>query len=125
MGYDPFAPGWPGDANTVEACRANPDSVADHGIDDVTGHYQDFIDKLPARPILIGHSFGGMIAEKLLGLDYGAAAIGIDAAQIKGVLPLPLSALHSTLPVFKNPANEHKAVSLTAGSNFTTVSATR
>jgi pimeloyl-ACP methyl ester carboxylesterase len=55
-----------------------------------------------------------MIAEKLLGLDYGAAAIGIDAAQIKGVLPLPLSALHSTLPVFKNPANKHKAVSLTA-----------
>ena len=77
-------------------------------------HYQAIIDTLPSRPILIGHSFGGMIAEKLLGLDYGAAAIGIDAAQIKGVLPLPLSALHSTLPVFKNPANKHKAVSLTA-----------
>ena len=113
-GYDPIAPGWPGDADTVEAARANPDSIADHGIDDVTRHYQAIIDTLPARPILIGHSFGGMIAEKLLGLDYGAAAIGIDAAQIKGVLPLPLSALHSTLPVFKNPANKHKAVSLTA-----------
>jgi pimeloyl-ACP methyl ester carboxylesterase len=113
-GYDPIAPGWPGDSDTVEASRANPDSIADHGIDDVTRHYQAIIDTLPARPILIGHSFGGMIAEKLLGLDYGAAAIGIDAAQIKGVLPLPLSALHSTLPVFKNPANKHKAVSLTA-----------
>ena len=113
-GYDPIAPGWPGDPDTVEAARANPDSIADHGIDDVTRHYQAIIDALPARPILIGHSFGGMIAEKLLGLDYGAAAIGIDAAQIKGVLPLPLSALHSTLPVFKNPANKHKAVSLTA-----------
>ena len=113
-GYDPIAPGWPGDPDTVEAARANPDAIADHGIDDVTRHYQAIIDTLPARPILIGHSFGGMIAEKLLGLDYGAAAIGIDAAQIKGVLPLPLSALHSTLPVFKNPANKHKAVSLTA-----------
>lgn len=113
-GYDPIAPGWPGDADTVEASRANPDSIADHGIDDVTRHYQAIIDTLPSRPILIGHSFGGMIAEKLLGLDYGAAAIGIDAAQIKGVLPLPLSALHSTLPVFKNPANKHKAVALTA-----------
>lgn len=113
-GYDPIAPGWPGDPDTVEAARANPDQLADHGIDDVTRHYQAIIDTLPARPILIGHSFGGMIAEKLLGLDYGAAAIGIDAAQIKGVLPLPLSALHSTLPVFKNPANKHKAVSLTA-----------
>ena len=113
-GYDPVAPGWPGDPDTVEAARANPDSIADHGIDDVTSHYMGIIDQLPARPILIGHSFGGMIAEKLLGLDYGAAAIGIDAAQIKGVLPLPLSALHSTLPVFKNPANKHRAVSLTA-----------
>ncbi len=113
-GYDPVAPGWPGDPDTVEAARANPDAIADHGIDDVTRHYQAIIDTLAARPILIGHSFGGMIAEKLLGLDYGAAAIGIDAAQIKGVLPLPLSALHATLPVFKNPANKHKAVSLTA-----------
>jgi alpha-beta hydrolase superfamily lysophospholipase len=113
-GYDPIAPGWPGDPDTVAAARANPDSIAGHGIDDVTRHYQAIIDTLAARPILVGHSFGGMIAEKLLGLDYGAAAIGIDAAQIKGVLPLPLSALHSTLPVFKNPANKHKAVSLTA-----------
>jgi alpha-beta hydrolase superfamily lysophospholipase len=113
-GYDPIAPGWPGDPETVEAARANPDAIADHGIDDVTRHYQAIIDTLATRPILIGHSFGGMIAEKLLGLDYGAAAIGIDAAQIKGVLPLPLSALHATLPVFKNPANKHKAVSLTA-----------
>jgi pimeloyl-ACP methyl ester carboxylesterase len=68
---------------------------------------------LDTRPILIGHSFGGMIAEKLLGENYGVAAIGIDAAQIKGVLPLPLSALHSTLPVFKNPANINRAVTLT------------
>ena len=113
-GYDPIAPGWPGDPDTVEAARANPDALADHGIDDVTRHYQAIIDTLAARPILIGHSFGGMIAEKLLGLDYGAAAIGIDAAQIKGVLPLPLSALHATLPVFKNPANKHKAVTLTS-----------
>jgi pimeloyl-ACP methyl ester carboxylesterase len=114
-GYEPVAPGWPGIPGTVEAARANPDSIAAHGIEDVTEHYAAIIATLPAKPVLIGHSFGGMIAEKLLGLDHGAAAIGIDAAQIKGVLPLPLSALRSTLPVFKNPANKHKAVSLTAG----------
>ena len=113
-GYESFAPGWPGDADTVEGCRANPDSIANRGIDDVASHYAAFIGQLPARPILVGHSFGGMIAEKLLGMDYGAGAIGIDAAQIKGVLPLPLSSLRATLPVFKNPANKHKAVSLTA-----------
>ena len=113
-GYESSAPGWPGEADSVEDARNTPDNVADHGIDDVTQHYASYIDSLPARPILIGHSFGGMIAEKLLGLDYAVAAIGIDAAQIKGVLPLPLSALRSTLPVFKNPANRHRAVSLTA-----------
>jgi pimeloyl-ACP methyl ester carboxylesterase len=113
-GYEPVAPGWPGEAGTVEAARANADGLADHGIDEVTGHYAQVIERLPAPPVLVGHSFGGMIAEKLLGEDYGAGAIAIDAAQIKGVLPLPLSALHSTLPVFRNPANRHKAVSLTA-----------
>jgi pimeloyl-ACP methyl ester carboxylesterase len=113
-GYQPMAPGWPGVPDTVEAARANPDSIADHGIDDVTSHYTAIIAELPAKPVLVGHSFGGMIAEKLLGQDLAAAAIAIDAAQIKGVLPLPLSSLRSTLPVFRNPANKHHAVSLTA-----------
>jgi pimeloyl-ACP methyl ester carboxylesterase len=113
-GYEPQAPGWPGDGDTVEASRANPDAIADHGIDDVVAHFAGIIERLPAAPILIGHSFGGMIAQKLLGQDRAVAAIAIDAAQIKGVLPVPLSALRATLPVFKNPANRHRAVSLTA-----------
>ena len=114
QGYSPVAPGWPGVPETVELARADPDRIAGHGIEEVTRHYAGIIDKLPTRPIIIGHSFGGLIAEKLLGADLGAAAIAIDAAQIKGVLPLPLSALRSTLPVFKNPANAGRAVSLTA-----------
>lgn len=113
-GYAASAPGWPGDQATVEAARSEPETVANHGIQDVVDHYGAIIDAMPDKPILIGHSFGGMIAEKLLGENRGRAAIGIDAAQIKGVLPLPLSALHSTLPVFKNPANKHRSVSLTA-----------
>jgi pimeloyl-ACP methyl ester carboxylesterase len=112
-GYDASAPGWPGDPDTVEAARANPDALANKGIDDVAGHYAAIIRELPAPPIVIGHSFGGMIAEKLLGDDLAAAAIGIDAAPIRGVLPLPLSALRVTFPVFKNPANLHRAISLT------------
>jgi pimeloyl-ACP methyl ester carboxylesterase len=113
-GYTASAPGWPGDPDTVAGARANPESLADHGIDDVVEHYAGVIRELPARPILVGHSFGGMIAQKLLGQDLAVAAVAIDAAQIKGVLPLPLSALRATLPVFKNPANRHRAVSLTA-----------
>ena len=84
-GYEPSAPGWPGDADTVEATRANPDSVANHGIDDVTNHYASFIDGLSAEPILVGHSFGGLIAEKLLGMDRGAAAAVPAAGDPVGV----------------------------------------
>jgi len=113
-GYTATAPGWPGDPATVAEARAHPEAVADHGIDDVVAHYAALIAALPAKPILVGHSFGGMIAQKLLGQDLAAGAVAIDAAQIKGVLPLPLSALRATLPVFRSPANRHKAVSLTA-----------
>ncbi|GLY02295.1 MULTISPECIES: alpha/beta fold hydrolase [Actinoplanes] len=113
-GYQTIAPGWPGDAETVAQTRSHPEALAGHGIDDVVEHYAQIIGGLAEKPILIGHSFGGMIAQKLLGLDLGVAAVGIDAAQIKGVLPLPLSALRSGLPVLGNPANKNRSVSLTA-----------
>ena len=113
-GYESSAPGWPGDPVTVELAREHPEAMADHGIDDVVEHYAKVITDLPVKPVVIGHSFGGMIAQKLLGQDLAAAAVAIDAAQIKGVLPLPLSALRATLPVFRNPANKHRTVSLTA-----------
>ncbi|GGL87619.1 alpha/beta hydrolase [Nakamurella endophytica] len=113
-GYTATAPGWPGDPESVQEARENPESIADHGIDDVVDHFAAIIGRLDTRPVLVGHSFGGMIAQKLLGRDLAAAAVAIDAAQIKGVLPLPLSALRATLPVFRNPANKHRAVSLTA-----------
>ena len=113
-GYDPMAPGWPGDGETVAASRKHAEAIGDHGIDDVVEHFAGIIAGLDEPPILVGHSFGGMVAQKLLGQDRARGAIAIDAAQIKGVLPVPLSALRATLPVFKNPANKHRAVSLTA-----------
>ncbi|MBV9870639.1 MAG: alpha/beta hydrolase [Frankiaceae bacterium] len=112
-GYRPSAPGWPHEPATVEAARANPDAVANLSIDDVAGHYAELIDAMDEPPILIGHSFGGLFAEKLLGEGHGAAAVAIDPAQIKGVLPLPLAQLRSGLPALGNPANLHRAVSLT------------
>ena len=113
-GYDPIAPGWPGEHDTVEETREDPEGIAGQGFDDVVDHYAEIIRGLGSPPILVGHSFGGTVAEKLLGLDLGAAAVTVDAAQIKGVLPLPLATLRSAFPVLKNPANHHRAVSLTA-----------
>jgi pimeloyl-ACP methyl ester carboxylesterase len=112
-GYDPIAPGYPGEPGTVQQARREPELVADASIDDIAAHYGKIIDGLGASPILIGHSFGGLIAEKLLGEGVGRGAVAIDPAQIKGVLPLPLAQIRAALPALGNPANLHKAVSLT------------
>jgi pimeloyl-ACP methyl ester carboxylesterase len=113
-GYDPIAPGWPNEPATVEEARAQPDLAANISIDDATEHYAKIIESLDAAPVIVGHSFGGLITEKLLGQGIGAAGVAIDPAQIKGVLLLPLAQLRSALPALANPANLHKAVSLTA-----------
>jgi pimeloyl-ACP methyl ester carboxylesterase len=112
-GYRAIAPGWPHELPTVQQARENPDAVADLGIDDVTDHYAQIISGLDEPPIIVGHSFGGLFTEKLLGQGIGAAGVAIDPAQIKGVLPLPLAQLRSGLPALGNPANLHRAVELT------------
>jgi pimeloyl-ACP methyl ester carboxylesterase len=112
-GYAPSAPGWPGDSATVEETRANADKVAGYGIDDVVDHYAEAIKGLDAKPIVIGHSFGGLMVQRLLGEDLAAAGVAIDPAPIKGIVYLPPSALRVASVVLKNPANRNKAVSLT------------
>ncbi len=113
-GYQPIAPGWPGEPDTVEEARNHPELVADTTIDAATAHFANLIADLDEVPVLVGHSFGGLIVEKLLGEGIGAGAVAIDPAQIKGVLPLPLAQLRAGLPGLGNPTNLHKAVSLTA-----------
>jgi non-heme chloroperoxidase len=111
-GYMPSSPGWPGDSGTVEETRSQPDKVAGHGIDDVVDHYARLIGELGAKPIVVGHSFGGLIAQRLLGQDLAVAGVAIDAAPIKGVLALPPSALRVASVALRNPANKKRAVSL-------------
>jgi pimeloyl-ACP methyl ester carboxylesterase len=126
-GYTSSAPGWPGDADTVAATRDNADTVAatrdnadalnDVGIAQVVDHYANLIGtaggKHETRPVVIGHSFGGLIAQELLAAGHAAAAVAIDPAPIKGVKSLPPAQLRSAFPVLSNPANRHRTVSLT------------
>jgi pimeloyl-ACP methyl ester carboxylesterase len=113
QGYQGIAPGWPGDGATVAESCANPDPIADRGIDEVTDHFASIIAALDDKPIAIGHSFGGLIAQKLLGEDLVAAAVAIDPAQMKGVIPVPFVQIKNALPVLANPANYKRAVLLT------------
>ncbi|MFC9351810.1 alpha/beta hydrolase [Arthrobacter sp. NPDC057013] len=113
-GYTASAPGWPGDADTVEGTRMNADALNDVGIEAIYRHYARQLAGMEAKPIAIGHSFGGLIAQELLANNLVAAAVVIDSAPIKGVTALPFSQLKSALPVLGNPANRKRAVSLTA-----------
>lgn len=112
-GYAPIAEGWPGDGASVELTRKAPDAVARRGIDEITDHYAGIIKRLPDQPIVIGHSFGGLIAQKLLAQGHAKAAVAIDPGQIKGVKPVPLAQVRSGLPILKRPGNKKRAVSLT------------
>ncbi|HEX3554660.1 MAG TPA: alpha/beta hydrolase [Thermoanaerobaculia bacterium] len=113
-GYAALAPGWPDDPESVEESRQHPEVFAGKGVDEVTDHYAAIIRQLKKSPVIIGHSFGGLITQQLLGLGLGAAAVAIDPAPFRGVLPLPFSALKAAFPVLGNPANLKRAVSLTA-----------
>jgi pimeloyl-ACP methyl ester carboxylesterase len=113
LGYATVAADWPGDPATVEEARANPDAFAGVSVGQVTDHVAELIGALNREPVVIGHSFGGLITQKLAGMGLAHAAVAIDPAPFRGVLPLPLSALRASSPVLANPANYRRAVSLT------------
>lgn len=113
-GYTTSAPGWPGDADTVQATRDHPEALNDVGIEAICRHYAALIEQMPTKPIVIGHSFGGLIAQELLANGYATAAVAIDPAPIKGVKALPFSQLRSAFPVLSNLKNKRRTVSLTA-----------
>jgi pimeloyl-ACP methyl ester carboxylesterase len=112
-GYAPVSPGWPDDPDTVEEANANPDVFADKTIGAVADHYSQVIGTLSRKPAVIGHSFGGLIAQIVAGRGESAATVAVDAAPFRGVLPLPISSLKAALPVLGHPANRHRAVPLT------------
>jgi non-heme chloroperoxidase len=112
-GYAPLSPGWPDDPETVEEAKAKPEVFANKTLDQVADHYAAVIDKLNKKPAVIGHSFGGLLAQMVAGRGLSAASVAIDAAPFRGVLPLPISALRSGSPVLKNPLNRHRAIPLT------------
>jgi len=108
-----LTPGWPDDPVTVEEAKAHPEVFAGKSIGDVADHNASIITQLDHTPVIIGHSFGGLITQILAGRGLSAAAVAIDPAPFRGVLPLPISSLRASGPVLRNPANRHKAIPLT------------
>ena len=112
-GYATLAPGWPDDPETVGEAKAHPEVFAKKSIKDVADHFDGVIRKLDRKPAIVGHSFGGLMAQILAGRGLSVASVAIDPAPFRGVLPLPISALRSASPVLANPLNRGRAVPLT------------
>lgn len=113
QGYKTLSPGWPGDSETVAECRANPQSIANRGVEEIVDSYAKVIETLPELPIVIGHSFGGLIAQILLSRGLASGCVAIDPAPVKGVWQLPVSVLRASISVLGNPFNFKKSKSLT------------
>jgi non-heme chloroperoxidase len=112
-GYPAVTPEWPDDPETVEEAKAHPETFAHKMVGQVADHFAAVIGRLKKKPVVIGHSFGGLITQMLAGRGLAVASVAIDPAPFRGVLPLPLSSLKSAAPVLGNPANRGRAVALT------------
>jgi len=112
-GYPAVKPGWPDDPETVADARARPDAFARKGVGQVADHMEAVVRGLTRKPAVIGHSFGGALAQIVAGRGLAAVSVAVDPAPFRGVLPLPFSALRAASPALSNPANVNKAVSLT------------
>jgi pimeloyl-ACP methyl ester carboxylesterase len=112
-GYHVLAPAWPRMQGDVEDIRRDPSPLNGLGVTEITDHYAEIIRGLDRPPIIIGHSFGGLVTELLLDRGLGAAGVALSPAPVKGVLRLPLAQLRSAFPVLSNPANRKRTVELT------------
>lgn len=95
-GYTCLAPEWPyRDKPAAELREHTPPELAHVGVKELTDHYEAIIKTLPEPPILIGHSFGGLIVQQLLDRGVGRVAVTLDSAAPKGVLAVDWDVLRS------------------------------
>jgi pimeloyl-ACP methyl ester carboxylesterase len=99
-GHKVIAPPWPMMDRPIADLRANPDpKLKKLSVDDIVHHYEAIIRKLAEPPIIIGHSFGGLITELLLDRGLGAVGVALDPA-LPGGVPPPPAMLKSAAPIF-------------------------
>lgn len=113
-GYAVVAADWPGDSPDVTSARSDEQAaLAGTSVADVADHVAAVTSALDLPPVLVGHSFGGLLVQMVAGRGVAAASVAIDAAPSRGVLPLPFSALKASFPVLGNPANRGRSITLT------------
>ena len=112
-GYAAVPLRWPGEPETVADANARPEAIAGLTVGRIAAHLEERLSGLDRRPVLVGHSFGGLLVQLLAGRGLSDATVAIDPAPFRGVLPLPVSSLRAARPVLGNPLNRGRAVALT------------
>ncbi len=109
-GYTCLAPAWPGRDLPVEQLRhdfakqnRHPDpQLGRLNLTAVVEHMTSVIKKLDEKPIVIGHSMGGLVTQILVGRGLAAAGVALDSAPPAGVFTTEWSFLKANWPMI-NP----------------------
>jgi pimeloyl-ACP methyl ester carboxylesterase len=112
-GYAVSAPEWPRKEGDVDELRKDADELQGLGLTEIVDHYEAQIRALDEPPVLIGHSYGGLIVELLLDRGLGRAGVAMSPAPPKGILALPFSTLKAGAPALAHPSKWHGVVPLT------------
>lgn len=115
LGYRTLAPAWPLLDRSVQELRETPDAqLGKLTLGRIVDHYVQIIASLPEQPILVGHSYGGLIVQMLLDRGLGVAGVSIAPGPAAGIHPGP-KALLSALPVFLAWAGWKRALRMSFG----------
>jgi pimeloyl-ACP methyl ester carboxylesterase len=113
-GYTSIAPEWPYRDASVQQLRENTRSeLAEIGVKELVDHYEAIVRKLPEPPILIGHSFGGIVVQQLLDRGVGSAGVTLDSVAPEGVLAVDWTVLKANAKVLFGWMNWDRVVHMT------------
>jgi pimeloyl-ACP methyl ester carboxylesterase len=113
-GYRVIAADWPGREGEIGQVRRDPGNFASLGLTDVVDHYEQLIRDLETPPIIIGHSFGGLVTQILLDRGWGAAGVAVAPAPVKSVPRFPLANVKIALSALGNLFNKRETTSLSS-----------
>lgn len=112
-GYTCTAPAWPLMDRSAEQLRRDPPAgLATLALDTIVAHYERLVHAQEVPPVLVGHSFGGLIVQLLLDRGLGAAGIAIAPMPMRGIFPGP-AALRMILPLLLRRGSADRLLYLT------------
>jgi len=111
QGYTTIAPAWPlhDTSLTQQRTAAAQETLGKLTLDEVVESYRKVIKNLPEKPIVIGHSMGGLVAQKLLSEGLASKAVAIDSAPPSGLIVAKWSFIKSNWPVINPFTNAKQA----------------